>query len=235
VFCKGPHPATLRYLEWFMRPRAKICGITDLVDLEVALEAGADAVGFLVGPRHPSTDFIEPSRARELAEAVPPFVTTVLVTHEDDVSAIALLAEAVPTQYIQLHSDMSAEQLAVARERLHPRRLIGKVSVENESSLRRALEISPVVDFVLLDSINRNTGQVGGTGLTHDWNISSLIRRTIHRPVILAGGLNPDNVRAAVQAVQPAAVDVNSGVEEDGGRKSSRRASEFVARLRDVS
>jgi phosphoribosylanthranilate isomerase len=217
-----------------MRLRVKICGITDHADLATALEAGADAVGFLVGQRHSSTDFIEPSLASQLARAVPPFVATVLVTHEDDLATIALLAQAVPTQYIQLHSDMSARQLAMAHERLRPRKLIGKVSVEDELSIRRALEISPVVDAVLVDTFNRSTSQVGGTGLTHDWTISSRIRRTIDRPLILAGGLNPDNVRDAIQAVQPATVDVNSGVEE-GGRKSLQRASEFVARARAVS
>jgi phosphoribosylanthranilate isomerase len=216
-----------------MRPRVKICGITDGADLTAALDAGADAVGFLVGQLHPSSDFIEPSLARQLARAVPPFVATVLVTHEYDLAAILLLAEAVPTQYFQLHSDMSPRQLAIAHEHLRPRRLIGKVSVENESAMRRAVDISPAVDAVLLDTIDRNTGQVGGTGLTHDWSISSKIRRTIDRPVILAGGLNPDNVREAVQTVRPAVVDVNSGVEEQGGRKSIKRASEFVARVRD--
>lgn len=215
-----------------MHPQVKICGITDNLDLATALEAGAGAVGFLVGQLHPSSDFIEPSLARQLAKAVPPFVATVLVTHEHDLAAIVLLAEAVPTQYIQLHSDMSPTQLAVAHERLRPRRLIGKISVENELSMRRALDICPAVDAVLLDTINRNTGQVGGTGLTHDWSISSKIRRMIDRPVILAGGLNPDNVREAIETVQPAAVDVNSGVEEPGGKKSIRRASEFVARVR---
>jgi phosphoribosylanthranilate isomerase len=215
-----------------MRPRVKICGIRDYADLTAALDAGADAVGFLVGQLHPSTDFVELSLARQLAQAVPPFVATVLVTHEQDLVAIALFGETVPTQYIQLHSDLSPEQLAIARERLRPRMVIGKVSVEDESSVRRALEISPVVDAVLLDSINRSTGQVGGTGLTHDWTISSQIRRRIDRPVILAGGLNPNNVREAIEAVRPAAVDVNSGVEEQGGRKSIRRATEFVARVR---
>ncbi len=215
-----------------MLPRVKICGITSAKDLKAAIDGGTDAVGFLVGQIHPSTDFIDPVLACELAESLPPFVSSVLVTHATSLEEILTLARAIPAQFVQLHSDMEPEALAVARDQLKPRRIIGKVTVENEASLKRALRIQHCVDAMLLDSANRVTGQVGGTGMVHDWSISSRIRQSTERPIILAGGLSPSNVRRAVAAVRPAAVDVNSGVETGDGKKSADLVSQFVASAR---
>jgi phosphoribosylanthranilate isomerase len=213
-------------------PRVKICGIVDVRDLTTALDGGADAVGFLVGQKHPSRDFIDPTLARDLAQSVPPYVTCVLVTHEVSIDEILALARAIPTHVVQLHSDLEPSDLSSARELLKPRGIIGKVTVEDESCITRLLEIQSSVDAILLDSVNRITGQVGGTGLTHDWNISAHLRRISARPIILAGGLRPSNVHQAVLAVDPAAVDVNSGVESKDGKKDLRLVKEFVASAR---
>lgn len=213
-------------------PRVKICGIVDMRDLTTALDGGADAVGFLVGQKHPSQDFIDPKLARDLAHSVPPFVTSVLVTHEVSIENIVALALAIPTHVVQLHSDLGPSELTSARELLKPREIIGKVTVENESCIRRLLEIQSSVDAILLDSANRITGQVGGTGLTHDWKISAHLRRVSEKPIILAGGLRPSNVYRAVLAVNPDAVDVNSGVESEDGKKDLKLVKEFVASTR---
>jgi phosphoribosylanthranilate isomerase len=214
-----------------MFPRVKVCGITNTADLDAALEAGVDAVGFLVGQVHPSPDFIPPEAARGLIESVPPFVTTVLVTHEENPDAIIAIASRVRASSVQLHSDLEPEALASVRSRLN-RFIIGKVTVEDGSSIDRALRIASTVDALLLDSANRATGQVGGTGLTHDWAVSAQIRRRCPRPVILAGGLRPTNVHDAVATVRPAAVDVNSGVEDETGRKSSSLIRSFISATR---
>jgi phosphoribosylanthranilate isomerase len=212
-----------------MLPRIKVCGIREPADLRTALDGGVDAIGVLLGQVHPSTDFISPILARDLLRLVPPFIATVLVTHEERLDEILALASSVPTSCIQLHSDLSPAELAAAREQLRPRFVIGKVTVEDSSSLQRAREIAPSVDAILLDSANRATGQVGGTGRVHDWSLSAQIRRASPCPVILAGGLRPTNVRAAIATVQPAAVDVNSGVEDDAGRKNPDLVRAFVA------
>jgi phosphoribosylanthranilate isomerase len=145
-----------------MLPRVKVCGIRAPADLRVALDGGVDAIGVLLGQVHPSTDFISPALARDLLGLVPPFISTVLVTHEDRLEEVLALASSVPTSCIQLHSDLSPAELAAAREQLRPRFVIGKVTVEDSSSIQRARDIALSVHAILLDSANRATGQVGG-------------------------------------------------------------------------
>ncbi len=114
------------------------------------------------------------------------------------------------------------------RHTLAPRKVIGKVSVEGPSALDRARELDQKVDAIVLDSIDRTTGQVGGTGTTHDWGISAEIVKQVSIPVILAGGLTPANVRDAIGRVQPWAVDVNSGVRNTGGFKDRDLIRKFI-------
>jgi len=216
-------------------PKIKICGITSKTDLTTAIEAGADAVGFLVGQKYPSADFISPQLARSLLQTRYPFLTTVLVTHEEDPAAIVALAEAVPTRAIQVHSDVGVGELVALRQLVGDRVIIGKITVEDRSCLSRLSLVSSVVDAIVLDSMNRQTGQVGGTGLTHDWVLSAELRKASTCPVVLAGGLRPTNVRTAIALVKPFAVDVNSGVENVDGRKSSSLIRQFVLAARAAS
>jgi phosphoribosylanthranilate isomerase len=156
----------------------------------------------------------------------------VLVTHIEDRDEILALAESVPTAAVQLHSDLPARALQELRERLAPRKVIGKVSVEDDTAIARAREIEAFVDAIVLDSRDRASGRVGGTGTTHDWSISARIVAGARVPIILAGGLTPENVAEAVRVVQPWAVDVNSGVEARDGRKDPLRIERFVAAAR---
>lgn len=218
--------------------RVKICGITSVAEAKLATDCGADAVGFLVGQVHHSADFITAELAQQICATLPPFVTSVLVTHLENEEEIMALAQAIPCTAIQLHSDLSADALKALRTRLSPRRVIGKVSVEGAASIGRANAISESVDAILLDSVNRATNQVGGTGIIHDWSISATIVRSVSCPVILAGGLNPSNVEQSITTVKPAAVDVHSGVETSEGKKSELLLRQFVnaakrARSRD--
>jgi phosphoribosylanthranilate isomerase len=212
--------------------RVKICGITSFEELRMAEWAGAHAVGFLVGRLHASRDFLEPDHARDLARTVPPFLVPVLVTHVADGEEILALAARVPTAAVQLHSDLPARALQELRARLAPRKVIGKVSVEDESAIARSREIEGSVDAIVLDSRDRASDRVGGTGTTHDWSISARIVAASRVPVILAGGLTPENVAQAVRVVRPFAVDVNSGVETSDGRKDPSRLARFVAATR---
>lgn len=113
--------------------------------------------------------------------------------------------------------------------------MIAKISVEGPSAIERALELDHQVDAIVLDSINRAKGQVGGTGIIHDWEISAEIVRHVSTPVILAGGLTPVNVRDAIRQVQPWAVDVNSGVRNKDGFKDSNLIRAFIvaSKMRD--
>jgi phosphoribosylanthranilate isomerase len=212
--------------------RVKICGITSVDEACLAARCGADAIGMLVGQRHTASDFITVDVARAIVLSLPVFVTPVLVTHFEAVAEVLSIADKIPGTAIQLHSDLKASVLRTLRAALYPRKILGKISVQDESALTRAREIEEVVDAILLDSIDPSTGRVGGTGHVHDWSISSKIVSAAKVPVILAGGLTPDNVSEAVTLVRPWAVDVNSGVEDSQGRKHEDRVRRFIASVK---
>jgi phosphoribosylanthranilate isomerase len=209
--------------------RVKICGIRSAEEARLAEAAGAHALGLLVGRVHASPDFLDPERARRLTRAIPPFVVSVLVTHLEDREELLALASEVPTGAVQLHSDLAPGALEELRRLLWPRKLIGKVSVEDDTAIERAREIAPYADAIVLDSRDRATGRVGGTGRVHDWSISARIVANSAVPIILAGGLTPDNVAQAVRTVRPWGVDVNSGVEAADGSKDPARVARFIA------
>jgi phosphoribosylanthranilate isomerase len=214
--------------------RVKFCGMTSPDEAALAGRLGVDAVGILVGRVHAASDFVEIATAREICRTLPPFITAVLVTHLCQLEEIVDLARQVPCPAIQLHSDLEAEQLREIRRRLPQRKIIGKVSVLGNQALTRAESLRESVDALLLDSIDETTDRVGGTGIVHDWTISAAIASQTPVPVILAGGLNPTNVHRAIAAVRPWAVDVNSGVEDECGRKSERLMRQFVERVRSL-
>jgi phosphoribosylanthranilate isomerase len=196
---------------------------------------GADAIGLLVGRRHKAHDFVKRDRANKICQSVGTFLTPVLVTHLEEPDQILALADAVACPVLQLHSDLSPPLLATLRERLRPKKVIGKISLQDERALKRARQIESSVDAIVLDSIDPATDRVGGTGITHDWSISAEIAANCRVPVVLAGGLTPENVAKAIQIVRPSAVDVNSGVERSDGRKSEARISRFIEAVRAAS
>ena len=209
--------------------RVKICGITSIQEAMLAERLGADAFGLLVGQRHVSNDFISLELALKICDAVSPFITPVLVTHLEDPADILSLASALPCPVIQLHSQLDAALLRELSRKLRPKKIIALVSVEGEGALKRAIELSDCADAIVLDSIDRSTNRVGGTGLVHDWTLSARIVEQSRIPVVLAGGLTPQNVRRAISTVKPWAVDVHSGVETADGRKSEGLIQAFIA------
>jgi phosphoribosylanthranilate isomerase len=155
--------------------KVKICGITSIDEARLVARCGADAIGFLVGQRHTASDFITADTAREIFFKLPPFITSVLVTHLEDSGEILSIAEKIPCPVLQLHSDLEPSRLKTIREMASPRRILGKINVQDENALTRAREIEGFVDAIILDSIDVSTGRVGGTGLVHDWSLSSRI------------------------------------------------------------
>jgi phosphoribosylanthranilate isomerase len=210
--------------------RVKICGNRTAGDVALGVAAGADAVGFIVGVRHPTADALSPGDARMLLDHVPAFVTSVLVTHVVDPGAIVRLHEAVPARAIQLHDAITSNDMAVVRNALPRVTLIKAIHVEGTQAIAHAFAYAPLADAILLDS--RFGDRIGGTGVTHDWALSRRIVDAVDAPVILAGGLTPDNVAEAIEAARPFAVDVNSGVKGADGRKDAGRVSAFVRRAK---
>ncbi len=211
--------------------RVKICGITRKEDLAVAVDAGADAVGFLVGvPASPRN--LTPERAETLLRHVPVFVDSVVVTAPQSIEGLAEICERLKPTAIQIHGKKSFDASEI-RERTKGTRLIKTVYVTKDALNEAAIEELKLFDAVLLDSFTK--GQYGGTGMVHDWTLSKQIREAVAPlPVILAGGLKPENVKEAVQTVQPYAVDVASGVELRPAIKDHEKVRAFVENAKEI-
>lgn len=212
-----------------MTVRAKICGIRSRSDLETVVAAGADAIGFICGTTHYSEDALTAGVAAELSAATPSFVNRVLVTHLEEAGAILELADRVGVDTIQVHGLVDRATLRAVHAGAHGRTVVRAVHVTGADAVARARESAADSDAVLLDS--RTADRLGGTGRTHDWSVSARIvgeLARIGRPVILAGGLNADNVEQAIAAVHPFGVDVNSGVETGTGDKDFTACQAFV-------
>lgn len=203
--------------------RVKICGITAGDDLEAAVAAGADALGFTVSVPVDTPREIAPEQARTLIDAVPPFVSTVLVTMPDDLQETAALIDETAPDAVQVHGDLSVDDLADLRDAVDARVIRAIATTEVDAAGRAAA----VADALLVDAATES-GR-GGTGQTADWERTRTLCREIDVPMILAGGLTPDTVAAAVRTVEPYAVDVASGVERTGGRKDHDAVAAFVA------
>lgn len=210
-------------------PFVKICGLRDEAEAGAALAAGATAFGVLAGLTHRAEDEVTASAAAGILRHLPAGMDTVLVTHLRDPDAVAALQAVVGARSIQVHDAMTVPDLARLRGLVPRLRLLKAIHVTGAGALEEALAYAPVADALLLDS--RTADRLGGTGRTHDWSLSArIVAAVAPRPVYLAGGLRPENVAEAIRQVRPAGVDVNSGVEDGGGRKDAARMSAFVAR-----
>jgi phosphoribosylanthranilate isomerase len=217
-----------------MRPmRVKICGIRGLDEARMAVSFGADALGFLAGLSYRTEDEVDLRTAQRIMAETPPFVSSVLVTHQVDLDWVARACQQSGCSIVQLHGDFALEQIPGLRERAPNVRIIKAVNVVHESAITRAVAAAEQADAVLLDS--RTATRIGGTGHTHDWTISARIVKAVEKPVILAGGLNPENVGKAIEVVQPFAVDVNSGVEFPNGSKSPQKIEDFIRVAREAA
>ncbi|MEW6132468.1 MAG: phosphoribosylanthranilate isomerase [Pseudomonadota bacterium] len=199
-----------------MAVRVKICGITRAEDLTAACNAGADALGFVFhaqSPRH-----LEISRAAALVRELPPFVQSVGLFVDAEPALVKAVLEAVPLDLLQFHGDESPSYC-----RGFARPYLKAVRMREGTDLVKYCADFCDARALLLDAYV--PGVPGGTGERFDWN---LIPTGLPRPIVLSGGLNPDNVALAVKTVRPWAVDVSSGVESAPGIKDAVRVAAFV-------
>jgi len=208
--------------------RAKVCGITREADLRAAVDAGADAVGVICDVPVDTPREVSPERAADLVAAVPPFVTSVLVTMPDSAAAAADLVDRVGPDAVQAHGDLPPAAIADLRDAVDAAVIKSVDAAEPE----RAAAYDGVADALLVDSVDESGG--GGTGETHDWERTREATRDLESPLVLAGGLTPANVADAVRAVDPFAVDVASGVERAPGEKDHDAVRAFVERAGDT-
>lgn len=215
--------------------RVKICGIRNEDDLNTAVAAGADAVGFLVGQVHASPSFILPGTAARLAAALPPYVQPILVTHLTEPDEIVDLVNRTGINTVQLHGGSTPEQVAALRDKLIPQaKLIVAAHLRDEKQILDLMDFYPLVDAILLDSCLPEERKVGGTGIICDWELAARFTAAALVPITLAGGLAFDNVIDAVRKVKPFAVDANSRLRDDAGRLDYDKALAFCRNARNA-
>jgi phosphoribosylanthranilate isomerase len=215
----------------FPIPRVKICCIASVDEAWMAIRAGASALG-LVGPMPSGPGTLDEDQIAHIARVVPPGVATFMLTCRQDAAAIVEQHRRCRTNVIQLVDRLDSGTYADLRGAMPGIGLVQVVHVTGKESIEEALSLEEQVDAVLLDSGNPNLPikELGGTGRIHDWAISARLRERLSTPVYLAGGLKPDNIRAAVETVRPFGVDLCSGVRSDG-KLDEDKVGAFFANL----
>lgn len=205
-----------------MIPRVKICGITRIEDALAAARLGADAIGLVFYPGSPRA--VTPAQARAIIDALPPFVVPVGLFVNAGAEAVRDTLAVAPVQLLQFHGEETPGFCAA-----FGRPFLRAVRVRPGTDLLQYAREFHAAKGLLLDAWVE--GVHGGTGATFDW---SLIPRDLPAPVVLSGGLNPDNVEQAVRRVRPWAVDVSSGVESAKGIKDAAKIEAFINGVRNA-
>jgi phosphoribosylanthranilate isomerase len=214
--------------------RVQIAGVSSLEEALAAAEAGADALGFTLRLPTGVHDGLTEPKARDLIARLPPFVSSVAITYVSTARDAVELCRYLGVTTLQLHGEFPLGELRLIRAALPHLKLIRAVHVTGPESLSRARALARHVDALILDTYDPATGRGGATGKTHDWTISRQIVAGVQVPVILAGGLTPDNVVAAIQAVSPWAVDVHTGIEDADGTRNLTKLRSFVTRAKQA-
>jgi len=201
--------------------RVKICGVTNSEDRDAVVAAGADALGVIHGVPVETPREVGEATASELVAGVPPLVTSVLVTMPTTVQEATKRVDDIEPNVVQIHDGLSPAELGALGRRVS-QQIIAVVDAEADD----VADYADHADALLVDSVDAEGG--GGTGETHDWTRTRDIVASLDVPVVLAGGLTPENVVEAVRTVEPFGVDTASGVEQAGGRKDHDAVERFV-------
>jgi phosphoribosylanthranilate isomerase len=217
-----------------MRTRIKICCIASISEAKTAIELGADAIG-LVAKMPSGPGPIPDKLIKQIAYLVPPFIGTFLLTSEISADKIIKHHQKTQTNTIQIVDLLSKGTYFQIKETLPSVKIVQVIHVIDSTSVEMAIKISESVDALLLDSGNPNLRikELGGTGRTHNWTLSKQIRLNSKCPIILAGGLKPENVRQAIEEVRPFAVDVCSGVRTNG-HLDMKKLGDFIKNVCSV-
>lgn len=217
-----------------LSPAIQIAGVIDLAEAELLVRLGATHLGFPLRLTVHAEDLSE-AAAGEIIRQLPDTCPGVLITYLEQAETILAFCRYLGARHVQLHGNLSPAEARRLRA-LDPGLFIIKSlvvrngNISDLEGLVRTLE--PMVDAFITDTFDPRTGASGATGKTHDWAISSRLVKLSQKPVILAGGLRPDNVYAAIQRVRPAGVDTHTGVEGPNGRKDEHLVRRFVAEAR---
>lgn len=195
------------------KPRVKICCISSVEEAKMAISFGASALG-LVGNMPSGPGVISDELIFEIAKSVPPPISTFLLTSETDAHQIIAHQKKVLTNTVQIVDELQSGTYQDIRAALPSIKIVQVLHVLDERNVEEAIRISEFVDCILLDSGNPNLDvkELGGTGRVHNWDLSRKIRESINIPIFLAGGIKPENVRDAIEQVQPFGLDLCSSV-----------------------
>jgi len=220
--------------------RVKLCGLTSEADVALCADAGADALGFVVEYPLPVPWTLDRRRAAELMRGVPPFATRVAVVGGDAATVLGI-AEATEPDALQLHLDEDEATVTAVKEGVAGTgtRIIKAIRIRAGETppaadvLDAALRfLEAGADAILLDS--KTAGRAAGTGIPVDWTLAADVAAGLGAPLVLAGGLSPENVAGAIETVRPHAVDVISAVEDAEHRKVPQRVRELVVAVRSA-
>jgi len=216
-------------------PKVQIAGVSSLDEALFCAQIGVDALGFTLEVPGGIHDDLTWEKAAYIVERLPRATLAAVITYLKSFEEISRLVEAVGPHAVQFHGGIGHEQLSVFRRKYPTIKTIGRVTVSSEDSIAQAacFGISQW-DAIILDSMDPKTGRLGATGITHDWALSSKIVNTANVPVILAGGLTPDNVAEAILKVRPAGVDAHTGIEDSDGTRNFAKIKAFAQAALDA-
>lgn len=214
-----------------MNIKVKICCISSLQEAELAIELGASAIG-LVSEMPSGPGVISENLISEIASSVPKNIDTFLLTSKQSSKEIVEQLKRCKTNTVQIVDNLVSGSYSIIRNEIPKIKIVQVLHVQNEKSIEDALKIENYVDAILLDSGNQNLEikELGGTGKTHNWEISKAIVEQIKIPLYLAGGLNSQNIIEAITTVKPYGVDLCSSVRTNG-KLDKQKLTEFFKTL----
>ncbi|CAM5611181.1 phosphoribosylanthranilate isomerase [Streptomyces canus] len=212
----------------------QVAGVIDAAEADMIIQQGADWLGFAL--RLPSgKDDIPEQDAAVIIKGLDAPHAGVLISYLTDAEEISDFCRELGVVAVQLHGDVETAQLRRLKE-IRPDLFVLKSLVVKQDNAEELLKLvddtHAFVDMYITDTFDPRTGAKGATGLTHDWNVSAELVRRSPKPLMMAGGLNPENVGDAIRAVRPAAVDAHTGLEGPDGRKDRAKVAKFVAEAR---
>lgn len=214
----------------FTKPFVQVAGISDLEEAYMLTDSGVNYIGFPLCLDYHKPDMSE-SGVKDIISKTKGGICPVLITYLDKAKDISNLCDFLNVQIVQLHGNIEINEISKLKKRRPDLDIIKSLVVRSnniDDLLSSMIEYNSFVDSYITDTYDPDTGASGATGKMHNWEISRQIVMKSSKPVILAGGMNPENVSDAIRKVQPAGVDVHTGVEDSSGRKEIQLVRRFI-------
>ncbi len=228
-------PPTSETTEPYWPPRIQVAGVSSLDEALFCAQVGVDSVGFTLGLPDGPHDNLTRERAQAIIARLPGHLLPVVITYLTSATEASHLVACLRARAVQFHGGITEDELRLFRSMSPGVKTIGLVTVAGPGAASNAAQFKPPFwDAIILDSYDPRTGRTGATGRTHDWAISAEIARRSSLPIMLAGGLNPDNVADAIRTVRPDGVDAHTGLEDLDGTRNFDKIRRFARAARNA-